>query len=236
MYRGYAEWSGPPMSAAFGPWDMRAITATGVVRTHLSVIDGDGMIVSLTSTLLARFGARVRLSDTGLHMNNGISWFDPRPGRPNSLAPGARPLSNMCPLVATRDGEGWFGLGASGGRKIMPAVYQIASFLTDYGMTLSDAVHYPRIEPSELGRVLVDPRLPTEVRAALTPIARSCLGRRWRHRLLRRAHRGDAGRRHMPRRRPAIRPARGRNRGVSEGDHCWAVMRATSCRDRPNPR
>ena len=171
MYRGYAESVRAAYERRFRTMGHAGDHGDRSCTTHLSVIDGDGMIVSLTSTLLARFGARVRLSDTGLHMNNGISWFDPRPGRPNSLAPGARPLSNMCPLVATRDGEGWFGLGASGGRKIMPAVYQIASFLTDYGMTLSDAVHYPRIEPSELGRVLVDPRLPTEVRAALTPIA-----------------------------------------------------------------
>jgi len=32
-------------------------------------------------------------------------WFDPRPGRPNSLAAGKRPLSNMCPVVLLRDGR-----------------------------------------------------------------------------------------------------------------------------------
>ncbi len=171
MYHGYAESVRSAYGLRFRTMGHAGDHGDRSCTTHLSVMDGDGMIVSLTSTLLARFGARVRLAETGLHMNNGIAWFDPRPGRPNSIAAGARPLSNMCPLVATRDGEGWFGLGASGGRKIMPAVYQIASFLTDYGMTLSDALHHSRIEPSELDRILVDPRLPADVRSHLDTLA-----------------------------------------------------------------
>ena len=56
---------------------------------------------------------------TGILMNNGVMWFDPRPGRPNSMAPGKRALTNMCPVVALRDGRAWFGVGASGGRRIL---------------------------------------------------------------------------------------------------------------------
>jgi gamma-glutamyltranspeptidase/glutathione hydrolase len=100
-------------------------------------------------------------------MNNGIMWFDPRPGAPNSLAPNKRPLTNMCPLIATRNGKPWFALGASGGRKILPAVYQIASFLIDHDMTLEDAFHQPRIDASGGETVGVDPRLPDAVRSAL---------------------------------------------------------------------
>src|SRR5258708_31660503 len=90
--------------------------------THLAVIDRSGMMVALNNTLLSRFGSCLVLPDTGVLMNNGVMWFDPRPGRPNSLAPGARPLSNMSPLVATCDGQGWFALGAAGGPPIVPAV------------------------------------------------------------------------------------------------------------------
>ena len=136
--------------------------------THLNVIDRHGNMVALTQTLLSVYGSKVVLPSTGILMNNGIMWFDPRPGSPNSLAPAKRPLTNMCPVIA-RGGEGKpaFAIGASGGRKIMPAVYQISSFLLDYGMTLEDAFHQPRIDASGGDTVSVDPRLPEAVRKSL---------------------------------------------------------------------
>jgi gamma-glutamyltranspeptidase/glutathione hydrolase len=73
----------------------------------------------------------------------------------------------MCPVIATRDGKPWFALGASGGRKIFPAVMQILSFLTDHEMTLEDAFHQPRIDASGGDTVYVDPMLPGVVRRAL---------------------------------------------------------------------
>ena len=93
--------------------------------THLCVVDRHGNLVALTQTLLSRFGSKLLLPETGILLNNGIMWFDPRPGRPNSLAGGKRPLSNMCPVVLRRDGRPWAALGASGGRRIMPAVAQL---------------------------------------------------------------------------------------------------------------
>src|SRR5258708_4148088 len=104
--------------------------------THLSVVDRDGMMVALTQTLLSRFGAKVLLPETGVLMNNGIMWFDPRPNHPNSIAPGKRPLANMCPVTVSRPDAGtqrpWLALGASGGRSIIPAVGQIPPFLILY--------------------------------------------------------------------------------------------------------
>lgn len=135
--------------------------------THLNVVDRHGNMVALTQTLLSVFGSKVVLPTTGVLMNNGIMWFDPRPGSPNSLAPGKRPLTNMCPMIARRDGKAWFAIGASGGRKILPAVFQIASFLIDHGMSLEDAFHQPRIDASGGDTVSVDPRLPEAVRKAL---------------------------------------------------------------------
>jgi gamma-glutamyltranspeptidase len=35
---------------------------------------------------------------------------------------------------------------ASGGRRIMPAVAQVAVVLVDYGMTLEEAFHQPRLD------------------------------------------------------------------------------------------
>ncbi len=135
--------------------------------THLNVIDRDGNMVALTQTLLSVFGSKVVLPATGILMNNGIMWFDPRPGGPNSLGPSRRPLTNMCPAIACRGGSPWFALGASGGRKIFPAVLQIASFLVDHGMNLEDAFHQPRIDASGGEHVGIDPRLPEAVKRAL---------------------------------------------------------------------
>src|SRR5262245_24664162 len=143
--------------------------------THLSVVDRHGNMTALTQTLLSRFGSKVVLPETGILMNNGILWFDPRPGRPNSIAPGRRPLANMCPVIVRRDGTPWFALGASGGRRIMPAVAQVLSLLVDYGMTLEEAFHQPRLDVSGEGRAILDERLPAEVEravAALMPVLR----------------------------------------------------------------
>ena len=136
--------------------------------THLNAIDRDGNMVALTQTLLSVFGSKVVLPATGILMNNGVMWFDPRPGTPNSLAPAKRPLTNMCPVIARRGGKSWFAIGASGGRKIFPAVLQIASFLIDHEMSLEDAFHQPRIDASGGERVAVDPRLPQDVKNALS--------------------------------------------------------------------
>jgi gamma-glutamyltranspeptidase / glutathione hydrolase len=135
--------------------------------THLNVIDAQGNMVALTQTLLSVFGSKVVLPASGVLMNNGVMWFDPRPGAPNSLGPAKRPLTNMCPLIARRNGKGWFAIGASGGRKIMPAVFQIASFLIDHDMSLEDAFHQPRIDASGGDTVGVDPHLPDSVKKAL---------------------------------------------------------------------
>ena len=135
--------------------------------THLSVADRDGNVVALTQTLLSIFGSRVVLPGTGILMNNGMMWFDPRPGRPNSIAPGKWPLSNMCPVVVERDDGLRFAAGASGGRRILPAVFQLVSFLVDYAMSMDDAMHTPRIDVSGAPPVTADPTLPDDVIHAL---------------------------------------------------------------------
>jgi gamma-glutamyltranspeptidase/glutathione hydrolase len=135
--------------------------------SHIGVADRHGNLVALTQTLLSPFGARVVLPETGILMNNGIMWFDPRPGGPNSIGPAKRPLSNMCPAILAFDDGRCFALGASGGRRIMPAVMQLISFLADFGMTLDDAFHTPRIDVSGTDIVTLDDRLPADIAAAL---------------------------------------------------------------------
>lgn len=137
---------------------------SGGSTTHLSVIDGRGMAVSLTQTLLSLWGSRVTVPGTGILLNNGMMWFDPEPGRPNSVAGGKRPLSNMTPALVLRDGRAVAALGASGGRKIMNCVAQIAINLVDHGLSMQPATSAPRIDAStpalyasaDLGEVTID--------------------------------------------------------------------------------
>jgi gamma-glutamyltranspeptidase/glutathione hydrolase len=135
--------------------------------THFSVIDRDGNMVALTQTLLSLFGSKVVLPQTGVLMNNAINWFDPRPGRPNSLGPAKRPLTNMLPVLGFAGDAPWLAIGASGGRRILPAILQLVSFLADFGMTLEAAFHQPRIDTSVLGQVAADPWLTREIRNTL---------------------------------------------------------------------
>ena len=135
--------------------------------SHLGVADRDGTVVALTQTLLSPFGAKVMLPGTGILLNNGIMWFDPRPGRPNSIAPGKRPLSNMCPTVVELADGRRAALGASGGRRILPAVAQLLSFLADFGMSPEDAAHCPRINVDGPDLVEADARLAAETLATL---------------------------------------------------------------------
>jgi gamma-glutamyltranspeptidase/glutathione hydrolase len=121
----------------------------------------------VTQTLLSIFGSRTLSPSTGVLLNNGIMWFDPEPGKPNSLAPGKRSLGNYCPVIGQTPKGERFALGASGGRKIVGTVLQIASFLIDHGLDLEDAFHRPRIDMSGGERVIADVLLPADELRAL---------------------------------------------------------------------
>ena len=98
-------------------------------------------MAAVTQTLLSTFGSKFVTPKTGITMNNGIMWFDPTQGVPNSLAPGKRCLTNYTPVVAQAADGRRLAVGASGGRRILPAVTQLLSFVMDFGMDLDTAIH-----------------------------------------------------------------------------------------------
>ena len=73
----------------------------------------------------------------------------------------------MCPVVLKRADGCLFALGAAGGRRIMPAVFQLVSFLSDFGMDVESAAHQPRIDVSGTDYVTVDRALSPEIRRRL---------------------------------------------------------------------
>jgi gamma-glutamyltranspeptidase/glutathione hydrolase len=134
--------------------------------THVNAVDRDRMCVSLTATLGGGFGSGVMIKGTGIVITNGTYWFDPRPGRPNSIAPGKRVLWAGAPTIVLRSGEPFIVCGAPGGRKIMSAVVQTIVNAVDYGDGPQSATSRPRIH-DEGEKLQVDSRISEDVRAGL---------------------------------------------------------------------
>lgn len=131
--------------------------------SHLCVADDQGNVVSLTQTIMSAFGSRIMLPQTGMLMNNGMMWFDPRLGGPNSVEGGRRPLCNMCPVILQDPDGAVTAIGACGGRKIFPAVFQLTSFLTDFGMSVDQAVHTSRLDVSGTEQITLMDQLADDI-------------------------------------------------------------------------
>jgi gamma-glutamyltranspeptidase / glutathione hydrolase len=157
------------------PGSLPEYTSRGCT-THLGAIDSSGNAVSLTQTLLSGWGSRVVVPETGVLLNNGMMWFDPVPGRPNSVGGRQRPLSNMSPALVLRNGRALATLGASGGRRILNCVAQMMFNLIDYGMTMQPAVSSPRID-SSTPELLVNIRIPTPTHEALRQLGHTVVPR-----------------------------------------------------------
>jgi gamma-glutamyltranspeptidase/glutathione hydrolase len=134
------------------------------------------MAVSLTQTLLSGWGSRVVVPGTGVLLNNGMMWFDPEPGRPNSVGGGQRPLSNMAPLLVLDDDQQVASIGSSGGRRIMNCNAQLVMNLLGHGMTIQPAILAPRIDASTPD-LIASSRLPTATLEALAALGHNVVTR-----------------------------------------------------------
>src|SRR5439155_12253426 len=141
------------------PWPGEPLPATGgrmrpAATTHLSVADGSGMVVSLTTTLNEWFGCGLYVPGAGFFLNDEMDDFVTAPGRPNlyglvqgdanAIRPGARMLSSMSPVIAWRAGE-VIALGSRGGSRIPTVTTQVLLNLIVDGDPLRTALDRPRI-------------------------------------------------------------------------------------------
>ncbi|TQI74760.1 gamma-glutamyltransferase 1 [Bosea sp. AK1] len=132
--------------------------------TQVCVVDQDGNAVTLTHTLNIPSG--VITDGLGFMYNGLMSAFDPRPGRPGSLAPNKGRTSSQMPSIVFRDDRPFIVIGAPGGTAILPAMAQGISNVVDFGMPIFDAVAAPRI--SVTGNAIdVSNRIPRYVTAEL---------------------------------------------------------------------
>src|SRR5262249_32815215 len=122
--------------------------------THYSVVDGDGLAVSTTTTLENSFGSKIVVRGAGFLLNNEMTDFNPEPGvtsrkgqigtEPNQIAPGKRMLSSMTPTIVVKDGVPVLVTGSPGGRTIINTVLNVVVGVLDYGLDVKQAVESPR--------------------------------------------------------------------------------------------
>ncbi len=118
--------------------------------THYSVVDGNGMAVSVTYTLEGGYGSFITVPGGGFLLNNEMGDFNGRPGLTDSsgligsMANIARPeqrmLSSMTPTIIAKDGALVAVIGSPGGRTIINTVLQIALNTMEFGMDGVEAV------------------------------------------------------------------------------------------------
>jgi gamma-glutamyltranspeptidase/glutathione hydrolase len=123
--------------------------------THYSVVDADGMAVSVTYTLESGYGSGIVVPGAGFLLNNEMGDFNAGPGltnangligtRPNLARPEQRMLSSMSPSIVAKDGELVAVVGTPGGRTIINTTLQLILNLIDFEMGIQAAVDAPRI-------------------------------------------------------------------------------------------
>jgi gamma-glutamyltranspeptidase/glutathione hydrolase len=148
------------------PASKRSRKPSDECTTHVSVIDKQHNMVALTHTAVSLWGSRVVVPGTGILLNNGMIWFDPEPGKANSVGPGKRGLVNMVPALGFRRGKPAFTLGAPGGRGIVSAIPQVISNMVDLGASPQAAIEAPRLH-TEGGELLVSTRVGDKALAGL---------------------------------------------------------------------
>ena len=145
---------------AFYP-ERSGVTGDGQT-THISIVDRERNVVSLTSTLGAAFGCGVVIKGTGITLNNAVTWFDPRPGAVTSIGPGKRVMSAATPVIVLRDGKPFAAVGSPGGRRVMSAVYQVIVNLIDFKLGMQAAISAPRAHAEGVATE-ISTRFPAEV-------------------------------------------------------------------------
>lgn len=161
--------------------------------THLSVMDKDGNMVAVTTTLNGGYGSRTVVGGAGFILNNEMDDFSIKPGVPNmygavggeanAIAPGKRMLSSMTPTLVVKDGKPLIVVGTPGGTTIPTSVYQTILNIIDFNMSALDAVNKPKFHHQWLpDEVYVERDFPEATRAALTAmgyklVERSAIGR-----------------------------------------------------------
>ena len=122
--------------------------------THYSIVDAEGNAVSVTTTLNGAYGSKLYCDELGFFLNNEMDDFSAKPGVPNmfgligakanSIAPEKRMLSSMTPTIVEKEGKLWLVVGTPGGSTIITAVAQTILNVSEFNLSMQEAVNAPR--------------------------------------------------------------------------------------------
>ena len=141
------------VSAGTPPWDYAQVQSQDESielpsTSHFNVVDGDGNVVSITTTIENAFGSRLMVR--GFLLNNELTDFSfrtHRDGKPiaNRLEPGKRPRSSMAPTIIMQDNKPYMAIGSPGGSRIIGYVAQAIIAHTQWGMDIQSAINQPHL-------------------------------------------------------------------------------------------
>ncbi len=116
--------------------------------SHFSIVDEQGNVVSMTTTIENAFGSRLMVG--GFLLNNELTDFSFVPekdGRPvaNRIEPGKRPRSSMAPTIVMKDNKPVLAIGSPGGSRIIPYVAKTLIGWIDWDMDVQTAIELPHL-------------------------------------------------------------------------------------------
>ncbi len=131
-----------------------AVQGSDAGTSHLCVVDEEGNVAAITTTVNLLFGAR--FTAAGIVMNDEMDDFAREVGLPNAFGlvggapnlpgPGRRPVSSMSPtIVLSPDGAPLLCAGGAGGSRIITAVEQVALFTLLFGDSPDEALARRRV-------------------------------------------------------------------------------------------
>lgn len=114
--------------------------------TSLTLIDKNGLMVSLIWTVSDAYGSRVVAGDTGIILTNRAGHcFSLEPGHPNVYEPGKRTMHTLnCYLIADPEGTPVLAGGTPGGDFQPQWNLQTITGLIDAGLDVQQAAEQPR--------------------------------------------------------------------------------------------
>jgi gamma-glutamyltranspeptidase len=112
--------------------------------TYFCTADGEGNAVSGVQSINSGFGSGVMAGDTGILLNNRMSYWHLEPGHPNRLTPGRRVRHTMNPPIVLKDGVLWCVFGTPGADNQVQINLQVLTAMIDFGLDPQQAAEMPR--------------------------------------------------------------------------------------------
>ena len=153
------------------PSQLPGVTASRGDTIYLTVVDGEGNIVSLIQSNYDGFGSGLTPKGTGFMLQNRGNLFTLKPGQPNTIAGRKRPLHTIIPAFMQK-GDVRIGFGIMGGWNQSQAHAQFVANIADFGMSLQQALEAGRFTKTtfEGCDVQIESLVPEPVRAELTAL------------------------------------------------------------------